>query len=104
MSIKTVITRKDNNVIIDLVKTIATVENGLLVSEFSGSQYIITCVDECNVYEGVEVADTIVSQKYTYNPTDGFKINTNYKEPVAIDDLQSQVNAINVAIANMMGV
>jgi len=109
---KVIITNKLDNVVVNIVDTAAEVENGLLVTDSNG-EYIIGYYSECNKFEGVETADTIIPQKYTYSVSNGFVENPNYVEYVSpevkISLLETQVatlqsslieaqNAINVLL------
>jgi hypothetical protein len=104
MSLKTIITRKSDNVVTNIVTDAIKVENGLQVTEASGT-YIILCMNDCNRYDNIETSDTIVPTKYCYDEKNGFTTNVNYKDPVTLESLQSQLattqDAIDYVLMNL---
>ncbi|MBW9155944.1 hypothetical protein G9F71_014715 [Clostridium sp. FP2] len=100
--LKTIITRKSDDVVSNIVDTSKVVENGLLVKDSTG-EYIIGCMGECNQYNNVETLDIIAPQKYKYTVPEGFIVDQNYKpyistemQIIAIQNaLKENQNAIN---------
>ena len=81
--LKTIITRKSDNVITGIVdNNTKEVSNGLLVHDATG-EYIIGCINECSIFKDVEILDTIEVQKYLYTAENGFVVNSNYKPYVS---------------------
>lgn len=86
MSVKTIITRKGDDVITNIVTSTEVVPNGLQVADPIMGTYIIAGIDDYNVYTDLETVDTIVPEQYTYTITNGFVKNANYKPYVSIED------------------
>jgi hypothetical protein len=72
MATKTIITRKSDNVITNIVTATQVVENGLQVTDNIVGTYIIAGIENYNVYSNIETADAIVCEKYIYTVAGGF--------------------------------
>ena len=83
--LKTIITRKSNDAILNIVDTSTEVSNGLLVSDANG-EYVIGYYDECNKFEGVETLDTITPNQYKYTEVGGFVEDLTYVKPQSDTD------------------
>lgn len=99
--LKTIITRKVDNVVTNIVDTAVMVENGLKVADSTG-EYIIGCIEECNQFDGVETAENIIPQGYTYTVAGGFLAVPGYtpyvppEQQIAV--LQSQVASLQTSL------
>lgn len=108
MSNQTIITRKGDDVITNIVTSTQVVSNGLQVTDSMGT-YIIAGTDQYNVYPNVDTGTTTVTaQQYKYTTAGGFVTNSNYVAPVntnlEITDLQNGLLQAQAAINTLLGV
>lgn len=107
MATKIIITRKNDDVVTNIVNTARVVENGLLVTDQNG-EYIIGFYSECNRFDNVETPDTIIPQKYKYTTANGFVEDPTYKPFVSTEDqiasLQAQLLQTQSAVNSLLGV
>jgi hypothetical protein len=109
MAIKTLITRKTDDVVTNILDTCQVIPNGLQVTDSTMGSYIIGCVDQVNVYSNVDIGTTaVVPEKYKYTTSGGLVTNPNYVAPIdtnqQIKDLQNGLLQAQAAINTLLGV
>lgn len=107
MAKRIVITNKHDNLINNIVDTQQKVEGGLLVND-GVQEYIIGYIEECNVYQDVEIPQGVLPAKYFYSPVEEFTLNTSWEENLPIEVKLKKSNErlalCEQALLEMMGV
>jgi hypothetical protein len=104
--LKTIITKKEDNIVTNIIKSAEMVTNGLLVSDNIGTYIIARIEEDYNRYDNVETGNNIIPQKYFYTTANGFTLNLDYKPYISpeeeIKSLQSRLTATEDAILALM--
>lgn len=99
--VKTIITRKTDDVITNIATISELQGENLLVDN---SYFIARINEDYNVYPDVETSDSIAPEQYIYTVSNGFIKNINYKPYVsneaAIAELQAQNAQMLLALVN----